>query len=659
MSEALAGLLAEFHRRRALGEGVSEEEYRARAGEQFEEFRRILAMESELDEGKRGGAGARRLPRHFGPYLLLREIGRGAVGVVYEAIQRSTARTVAVKILRTGLDLHEVALERFRREALACARIEHPSIVEVYEAGVVDGRPCCAMELLQGRSLDVLAREGRLPPLERLVEGFAGVADALHALHGGGIVHRDLKPGNLIFAGNGRLVLADFGLAHVVEMPGLTLSGEALGTPRYMSPEQLLADGTRIDGRSDVYGLGATMYELLGAVPLFDAPDPRALMRKILTARPRPLADVDPEVPRALGDIVMKCVEKRPEQRYADAAALRDDLRAFLSGDAIAGRAPPAWQQGLRRSKRYRLPALVVLLLVAGATLWARTRPAELRVVAVPTARIQVNGIDAGETPALLRLDAGTHRITLHRPGFAMLVRTLSLEPREERTLTAVLLLKSDAPLPEIARELGIELLALDVERERNSGSWGGTVLPVWPRGCVSAEDLDGLRIDTHPDYEPRGRIVFLRGEELIEERRFTPERTITCLPLPPAVAAVLQGGGPVRWGYQPDEAKEPGVFATVTLAKGGELEGRLHEVRERAAQSPEVTRAVLTAHLLHGAGRHLAAYRESVAQLQKYPRERLLWAVRQRSLQALGLADSLPWAEFLAQLPRELAAGD
>jgi len=655
VSDPLAGLLAEFHRRRALGESVAEEEYRARAGEQFEEFRRILALESELDEGKRGGAGARRLPRHFGPYLLLREIGRGAVGVVYEAIQRTTARTVAVKILRTGLDLHPVALERFRREALACARLDHPSIVDVYEAGVADGRPYTAMELMQGRSLDLLARDGRLPPLERLVEGFAGVADALRALHDRGIVHRDLKPSNLIFAGDARIVLADFGLAHVVELPGLTLSGEAIGTPRYMSPEQLLADGGAIDGRNDVYGLGATMYELLGGVPLFDAADPRALMRKILTERPRALSAVDATIPGTLSDIVMKAVEKRPADRYASAAALRDDLRAFLSGDAIAGRPQPRWRRGLRLSKRLRLPALVIVLLAASLTLWARTRPALLRVVAVPAARILVDGKDAGETPAVLRLKAGRHRIAFERQGFAILVRTLDLEPREERTLTAVLLLKSDQPLPEIAAGLGIELLTLDVERERTGAGWSGAVVPVWPRGAVTRDEIGEFRIDTHPDYEPAGRITFRAGDLLLHEQEFLPERTTTRLPLPQAVADALRPGMAVRWGYEPDARHAVAAPVTFTLVDESEVEGSLRGLEARA----EPVRGVLRAHLLFAAGRHLAAYRESECLLREFPRERLLWAVRQRSLQALGLVGSLPWEEFLRDLPRELAARD
>ena len=176
---------------------------------------------------------------------------------------------MAVKVLRTGFDTSPEAIERFRREAVACAQVRHDNIVEVYESGDVDGRPFYAMALLRGRSLSRLIRSGPMPTPQETCRRLADVADALHTLHEHGIIHRDIKPSNIMIEESGRMVLADFGLARTLVSAALTKTGEALGTPLYMSPEQLMGRGDEVNRRSDVYGLGATLYEVFAGHPPF------------------------------------------------------------------------------------------------------------------------------------------------------------------------------------------------------------------------------------------------------------------------------------------------------------------------------------------------------------------------------------------------------
>ncbi|MCK6459739.1 MAG: serine/threonine protein kinase, partial [Planctomycetes bacterium] len=345
MEDLLATLLDDYVARRQRGERPSLEDYRLAAGASFERLARLLEAESSFDEALKEEEGD--LPRPFGSYTLLREIGRGAAGIVYEA--RRGDRTVALKVLRQGFDESPDAVARFRREAGACARVRHDHIVEILDAGEAEGRPYYAMTLHEGRSLSALARSDALPEPLELARRLAKVADALHTIHSEGIVHRDVKPANIMADAKGRMVLADFGLARSAGAATLTRTGEALGTPLFMSPEQLLGDRARVDGRTDVYGLGATLYDLLAGRPLFDARDWPELVRAILEERPKPLHEVAPGIPVELSRIVMKALEKQPEDRYADAAAMRDDLLAFADGRAVAGRPVSGMRLRLRR----------------------------------------------------------------------------------------------------------------------------------------------------------------------------------------------------------------------------------------------------------------------------------------------------------------------
>jgi serine/threonine protein kinase len=251
--------------------------------------------------------------RQLGEFRIVRELGRGGMGTVYEAVQTSLNRRVALKVLGPGLGLTDRAVQRFRREAEAAAKLHHTNIVPVYATGEANGCHFYAMELIDGPSLDHVIRQMResrvpdhdpgpsadavatgpyipavvtTPPsgsgsgagkgtsrerFDRIATMIADVADALHHAHTHGVTHRDIKPSNLMLSSDGRLSVTDFGLARMLEQPGMTITGEFVGTPAYMSPEQVSAGRIPVDHRSDIYSLGATLYELLTLRPPFVA----------------------------------------------------------------------------------------------------------------------------------------------------------------------------------------------------------------------------------------------------------------------------------------------------------------------------------------------------------------------------------------------------
>jgi tetratricopeptide (TPR) repeat protein len=308
------------------------------------------------------------LPRSFGEYELREVVGRGAMGIVYAAYQRSLERTVALKVLTPAIAADPSSISRFRREALAAARVQHPSVVAVHEAGEIDGIPFLVMDLVDGTSLDrafAERRTDREPPEghRRLALQFAEVADALHAVHQLGIVHRDIKPANLLLDASGRLRVTDFGLASFASSGSASSGSGAVGTPRYMSPEQAAGQGSRVDGRSDLYSLGATLYEALARVPVLEGAGDQ-LLRALFLTDPVPLRRRDPSVPRDLETIVMRCLEKEPARRYRDAAALASELRRFAAGQEILAR--PVGRPGrlLRRFVHRRANVAAAILVV-------------------------------------------------------------------------------------------------------------------------------------------------------------------------------------------------------------------------------------------------------------------------------------------------------
>jgi serine/threonine-protein kinase len=302
------------------------------------------------------GAGP---PAAFGKYELLRELGRGGMGVVYLARQTDLDRVVALKMILGSHLATPEQVERFLAEARAAARLRHPSVVQVYEAGEANGQPYFTMQYVEGRGLnDVLARDR--PAVETAVRLLIDVARAVAYLHGQGLIHRDLKPANVLVDGDGRPYLTDFGLAKALEGDNhLTSTGAILGTPSYLAPEQA-AGSKDVGPRSDVYSLGAILYECLTGRPPFREATPLDTLVQVMEGEPTLPRRLNPALPRELELICLKCLEKPPEARYATAGELADDLQRFLDGEAVEARPQGPWQHLVRWWRRE--PALVARL---------------------------------------------------------------------------------------------------------------------------------------------------------------------------------------------------------------------------------------------------------------------------------------------------------
>jgi WD40 repeat protein/serine/threonine protein kinase len=417
----VAGVFDDFLGRRERGERPDVEEYATRHPGLADVIRQVLPALQAMGEAAAPpdveGSG------RLGDFRLLRELGRGGMGVVYQAEQISLGRTVALKVLPRAATWDPRQLARFKQEARAAAQLHHPNIVPVYAEGCEDGVHYFAMQLIDGQDLAALIarlnpdretgrqgdRETRRPgegespgndsprgcPETATVDGGGRVslspclpvslsssfrwvaelgvqaAEALEHAHRQGVVHRDVKPGNLLLDATGKLWVADFGLAryHGAGGPTLTLTGDLLGTLRYLSPEQALGRPDGVDQRTDVYSLGATLYELLTLQPVFDAPDRAALLRRIAADEPVPPRRLEPAVPADLETVVLKAIARTPAERYATAGELADDLRRWLADEPIRARRPTVRQRLGKWARRHRAVLLPLAAVAALAVL--------------------------------------------------------------------------------------------------------------------------------------------------------------------------------------------------------------------------------------------------------------------------------------------------
>jgi predicted Ser/Thr protein kinase len=298
-------------------------------------------------------------PKIFGSYELMEEIGRGGMGVVYKAKQRSLNRTVAIKLLVSGAYSSESLVRRFQIEAESAAGLQHPGIVAIHECGEQDNQPYYAMEYVKGRNLSEVSNS---QPLEsrRAAVYLRAIAEAVHYAHTRGILHRDLKPSNVLIDGDDRPRITDFGLAK--QMHGqteVTMAGQMLGSPNYSSPEQSAGQQEAVGIASDVYSLGALFYHLLTGRPPFLAGSTQETLRLVFETEPISPNTLNPTVPSDLDTICLKCLEKTPAKRYASAQDLADELGRFLSGDPILARPITAGERGWRWCRRH--PALASL----------------------------------------------------------------------------------------------------------------------------------------------------------------------------------------------------------------------------------------------------------------------------------------------------------
>jgi serine/threonine protein kinase len=358
-------------------------------------------------------------PQPLGDFRIVRQIGRGGMGVVYEAVQLSLGRRVALKVLPLAATLDPKQLQRFKNEAQAAAQLHHTNIVPVYAVGSERSVHYYAMQLIEGQSLAAVIEEMRHPdgaapgakkvaPGPKRQQGVTTIVDsrpgdfrssalgkgprsgeffrmaaalgfkaaeALEHAHELGVIHRDVKPANLLIDARGNLWVTDFGLALFQSDAGLTMTGEVLGTLRYMSPEQALGKRGVVDHRTDVYSLGVTLYELLTLQPAFNGQDRQELLTQITCDDPQPPRRLNPAIPVELETIVLKAMARSPADRYATAREMADDLQRFLEHRPILARRPSLRDRAVKWAWRHRgvVASAVVLLLMAVAGLLVAT----------------------------------------------------------------------------------------------------------------------------------------------------------------------------------------------------------------------------------------------------------------------------------------------
>jgi len=343
----------------------------------FETGLNLLAHESVAGVGDPGRNDGERSPdknkttrsaktfADFGDYELLKVIGRGGQGVVYRARQKSLNRTVALKVIGLGHWATEGHLKRFRREAEAAASLDHSGIVPIYEVGERDGSCYFSMKLIEGGQLDDVSKHEPIS-IRRAVELIAKVARTVHYAHEHSILHRDIKPGNILLDQKGEPHLTDFGLARLVESEStVTRTMEVLGTPSYMAPEQAVGNNSAVGTASDVYGLGAVLYQLLTGHPPFAGGTTYETIKLLLDTEPRPPRLWNSKIDRDLSTICLKCLEKDPKRRYSSAVALAEDLERWLKHEPIQARRTGPFARGKKWVQRNPTSALLATSLVA------------------------------------------------------------------------------------------------------------------------------------------------------------------------------------------------------------------------------------------------------------------------------------------------------
>ena len=426
--------------REELGEHPSEVEYARRFPHmrtdlelQFEVHRavqgdKVLAQTAQINvetlpEVKLPAGG---LGPNLPEYEVLHRLGQGGMGVVYKARHRRLHRNVALKMFRPGRIPTAREISRFQTEAEAIARLQHPNIVQIFEVGQADGLPYLALELADRGTLSEQLKKYPFAPraAAELIQTLAG---AVHHAHDRNIIHRDLKPSNVLFTHEGTPKLTDFGLAKLLEEDpdsprDATRTGEPIGTPRYMSPEQATGRHDGIGPATDVYALGTLLYECLtGQVP-FVATSVVETLQRIHTEEPLSPRRLQPAIPRDLETICLHCLHKEPTRRYASAQALANDLGHFLCGEPIAARPTPTWERVWkwcrRRPTHAALIAVALLLAIGGATaasIWSHREKQRLAGLRVEVAGLVQRGQDAlllkDEEAAQARFREAWHKV--------------------------------------------------------------------------------------------------------------------------------------------------------------------------------------------------------------------------------------------------------
>jgi serine/threonine protein kinase/tetratricopeptide (TPR) repeat protein len=444
------------------------------------------------DRGESPAEEAASDPQHLGRlerYVLLEEIARGGMGAVFKARQKGLNRLVALKMIIGGQFASREHVLRFRAEAEAAAQLHHPNIVAIHETGELDGQPFFSMEYIEGRHLGDLVRDGPLPGC-RAATYARKIAEAVHFAHEQGILHRDLKPSNILIDGSDEPRITDFGLAKRIQRDSfITVTGQILGSPQFMSPEQASA-GRKAGRYTDVHGLGGVLYFLLTGRAPFDGNSLDAILTRVLHEQPVSPRLLNPSVPADLETICLKCLEKEPGRRYPTAQALADDLGRFLRDEPIVARPVTrperAWRWCRRNPALSGLCAAVGLLLLATIILFLRPLPPPL-----PDTRPSVAVLlTAGNNESRYLVDWFSGEL-VHRLSQLSGVRVLppnEVRRFQEQTLERLRALdrwpEADAVLAVVVTqtdeenfELSLELMGL--RPHKDLGKWSSGISPV------------------------------------------------------------------------------------------------------------------------------------------------------------------------------------
>ncbi len=423
------------------------------------EFGNVLSAIRGFIKGARGAEEKADISGSgFGRYQIIGELGRGSMGVVYQAYDPQIDRPVALKVLRQDRISSEAFVLRFLTEGKAIGRLSHPNIVSIYDIGQGRGTIYLAMEFIEGETLNQVMEKKRLGLKEIVYLGIQ-VAETLDYAHQKGIVHRDVKPGNIILQANGQIKITDFGIAHLEDpfMPQQTQAGEILGTPAYMSPEQVLSQP--VDGRSDLFSLGIILYELTTGTRPFKGENMAAIFNAITQEYPIEPSKINPAIPVGLSQIIMKCLHKKPEDRFDRGRSLAEALKNMLLELDPAAVIPPI----VKKRPRYALfiPAGIAILLLGilfyhfilpnekSQTVVPKAEPIQkieqkmekaifpsLKVESAPAgAQVFVNGVLRGNAPVTLELPIGKHHIRLTLSGYRNWETEIQLKEEGETPL--------------------------------------------------------------------------------------------------------------------------------------------------------------------------------------------------------------------------------
>ena len=389
---------------------------------------------------------------NYGRYRVLKELGKGAMGIVYKAFDPQIDREVALKILRKDRLTDDEFAQRFFKEAKAIGRLSHPNIVTVYDVGQDHGTIYIAMEFLEGRPLDEAIKEDKLKITDIGSIG-AQIAEALNYAHQKGVIHRDIKPANIILNSDGRIKITDFGIAQIEDLLTIhqTQAGAILGTPVYMSPEQVNAQP--VNGRSDLYALGVILYELLTGSKPFTGKNFTAIFAAIINSRPAVPVEIVSGISKAQSELIMKSINKEPDRRFQTGREMAEALKStFTDSQSDKSFFKIISKQRSNLLGVFLITVLVVAIMAGGIYYYINfmhTKPepvvnikknAVLQIDSTPDgAQVFMNNLFKGKTPLILKLPLGKYEIRMSLPEYYEWEAELNLDKEEETPLVVQL----------------------------------------------------------------------------------------------------------------------------------------------------------------------------------------------------------------------------